>query len=126
MKPVKGSILMIIDTYFNIKRRIKWIYRKTKWIPYRIKMGFWPDDLWSLDATIAEFIYPRLVEFKRINHGFPSHCSETEWNEKLDYMIFAFGKWREIWELDSLTDESRERIQKGLELFSEYYFDLWD
>ena len=41
--------------------------RRAKWFVQRRKRGFDDRDLWSLDMTIAEFVYPRLKAFNEVN-----------------------------------------------------------
>lgn len=84
-------------------------------------------ELWNLDITIAEFIYPRLKKFKKITVGFPVGCTEEEWDKYLDEMIKAF----KILKTDGLHSESydyeksEEEVKRGLELFVKYYNNLW-
>ena len=83
-------------------------------------------DTWSLDWAIAKFTLPRLIRYKEVTNGYPAKFeSEKEWYEILDKMIAAFtliakdGSWA-LW-----NEEQRKIINEGLDLFREYYFDLW-
>lgn len=110
----------------NQRQRKKWLKQHGNYIN--------PRETWSLDVTLAEHIYPRLVLFKKLNNGYPT-CFETidEWNEVLDKMIFAFKKLAEnhwffsIQEADWKQKEEQlwKQIGEGLDLFAKYYTDLW-
>lgn len=88
--------------------------------------GFDNSDTWSLRDTHARWIIPRLKRFKRLHINYPSDgITPEEWEVKLQSMIDAF-------ELVLLADEKmryskqEERtINKGLNNFKKYYFDLW-
>jgi len=94
--------------------------------------GISDTETWSLDATIAEFILPRLKRFKVVNSGYPSSLTEKKWNEILDKMIFAF-EWAladvDISEHADLSEKERKlkwkKYEEGMNLFSKYFMDLW-
>lgn len=85
--------------------------------------GWTDQDTWSLDYTIAKFVYPRLVRFKELCKGFPYGETEKSWNAKLDKMIRTFelvsrGAW-------DLSNKEYEEVKSGLKLFSEHFLNLW-
>lgn len=49
------------------------------------------EELWNLDATIAKFVLPRLVEYKKICNSRPPRLSMNEWYEILDKIIYAMS-----------------------------------
>lgn len=83
----------------------------------RIERGFDESECWNLDATISEFIAPRLQCFKEHTMCYPSTVTEEGWNDILDEMISFFKGYKEKWNVQ--TDD------KGLELFVKYFHDLW-
>lgn len=89
----------------------------------RDERGWDDSETWSLFVNIAEFVVPRLHRFKELNFGFPSNITSEEWDNKLDAMIRAF----ELIALDEVcyTKEQDKEIEQGLDLFREWYFDLW-
>lgn len=99
----------------------------------REELGFDEKQLWSLDITMAYFIYPRLKEFSENLHGYPAELGEEMWRTYLDNMVFAFElilreQKKDISneELDYLwSDEVQGKIQDGLELFGKYFKHLW-
>lgn len=67
-----------------MKKRLKKKKMGENWIK--------PTELWSLDLTIANFVLPRLIAFKKNNIGYPSEFkSKKEWDNVLDKMIAAFN-----------------------------------
>lgn len=112
----------------NINFSLK--YNKEKEEEYhkqRMDNGFDDSETYSLDYTIARFIYPRLKRFKEVNNGVPGGLSEQEWDDILDTMLDGFR----LAATDDNTgtgEEEKERtaiIQKSLDLFAKYFFHLW-
>lgn len=66
-----------------MKKRLKKKKMGTNWIE--------STELWNLDLTIARFVLPRLIAFKKNNIGYPSEFkSKEDWDNVLDKMIAAF------------------------------------
>lgn len=93
------------------------------------------EECWSLDKTLAKYIYPRLVKFKEINEmSYPSELkSHEEWHSILDKIIFSFDIIANDKEVSmkntnwfELTLEQDLKVQKGLDLFAKYFRNLWD
>lgn len=95
--------------------------RQKIWKEQRSKYGFDEREFWSLKTTFAAFVYPRLKMFSEGFHSFPLGLSPEKWKEILDKMLYSFGA--------ILKDESTEdysKVEEGLDLFRQYFFDLWD
>ena len=95
------------------------------------KFGFSHSETWSLDSVVSEFILPRLKCFKQVNNGVPHGFTESQWNEIIDDMIFAF-EWNLTCEDDENLDLDKKiqkanwkRYSEGLKLFAKYFRDLW-
>lgn len=89
------------------------------------------NELWSLDFTLAKYILPRLEKYKNMERmGYPSKLSgEKEWDEILDKMIYSFKYVieRDKYYFDYNTEKERiEKYKEGMNLFAEYFMDLWD
>ncbi len=78
------------------------------------------EELYSLYTTICRFALPRLKQFKEVS---------TEFMEKdimkIDEIIDAFelivrNSGVEIW-----SEDERNRVEKGIQTFHEYFFKLW-
>lgn len=81
-------------------------------------------ETWGLDYTIALFVYPRIKRFREIHMSYPGRLTEELWDSILGKIERAF-ELIIIDQIEFLTDEEREEINEGLDLFREYYFDLW-
>ena len=112
----------------------------------RIERGFDNSELWSLDATIAKFILPRLKAFRECHCGYPGNLSDEKWNEILDKMIIAFDIYlndddlinseeiiRKFHKQGFFKGRTLEKclqlhadFEKGMEYFHEYWMSLWD
>lgn len=118
-------------------------YEDTESINFYEKNGFYFQECWNLDQTLAALILPRLIHYKNIKTGVPGclcfydkyyniideEKSKEGWNEILNLMIEAFYRIIFIDELclDQKTRLNNEkRIKSGLSLFSKYFCCLWD
>lgn len=73
-------------------RKIKYIFI---YAYQKLTRGFTDKDIWNLDFTIARFVLPRLIAYKKIQCGHPmiegrEEDGEEAWNEILDKMCRAF------------------------------------
>lgn len=102
------------------------------------RQGFCESEFFSLDYSLALYIYPRLCYFREkfAKIGTPSYfcydkndkeidCDKAneEWIKTLDKMILAFRYI--IKEPDDDYEEIQKTIKEGLELFARHYCDLW-
>tara|TARA_Y100000034_G_C6896755_1_gene413585 strand:+ start:1642 stop:1971 length:330 start_codon:yes stop_codon:yes gene_type:complete len=100
-------------------------HRWEKYVAHEKEHGWSPDELWSLDHTIADFIYPRLVGFRERTCTYPGTLSGMdEWKEILDKMIKSFKYIKD--EQEYYTKVPSEELHEGLDLFRKYFFNLWD
>ena len=109
--------------------------------------GIPESELWSLDATLTEYILPRLHAFRKMKrHGYPVLAKDTdeldavdgdsekrktaEWENILFDIEKGFEAHQKIvaGEFSSRSHEARaeETMHKGLQLFAKHYFHLWD
>jgi len=129
-----------------------WLYEKTGYRPEQsVKVKIDPWDTWSFDCTLAEIVYPALMQLAKDKHGSPQvdnadvpeelrHDGDKYIHERWDYvmseMIYAFEQkvndWEEkLWEHKSFEDgsdewvENRIRIANGFRLFGKYFESLW-
>ncbi len=106
-------------------------------------------EIWNAREHIASCIYDGLLQFKNTERlGYPADISPNTWEEYLDKMLYSFKEISTDYANDPCKNyfgakltlksdlernqikEERERylekIQEGLNLFSEYCMDLWD
>lgn len=98
---------------------------------YKKNTGIYPDELWSLDISICNFIIPRLKEFKdtiKECKSYPANLkSYKEWIKILDKMIFSFEEHKKDKFIDDeiAREKYQNKIQEGFKLFIEYFGALW-
>lgn len=92
----------------------------------RLERGFDDSELWALDNTIANFVYPRLKEFSKNIVSVPIGLTEQEWADKLDKMIKSFELViADDWKTPEEFQKQEDEIKLGLKLFCEHFSDLW-
>ena len=100
----------------------------TKWDIFekqRLKRGFDDSEVWNLDATIARFIYPRLLVFIDDvikNQCHPVDLTFDEWVDILKEMTEGFKLMSQD---NEKSDDEYKIIEKALDLFRKYYHNLW-
>jgi hypothetical protein len=91
-------------------------------------------DVWDMDITLAKIIHPMLVKFKSLDNGYPSTLvsdeltddeSRKQWHDILDDMIYAFGEYP-THQMRLGNDEKDAKVKRGIDLFAQYYYNLWD
>jgi len=83
-------------------------------------------ELWNLDKTLAEYIYPRLKRFKEIVTGRPGGFETQEkWLNTLEQMIVAFELLSREDPVLFLKEDERKAVDKGLKHSYKYYNCLW-
>lgn len=84
--------------------------RQGVWEEQREKYGFDETEIWSLDHTLAAFIFPRIAMLKDITKdgGWPTKFSKEEWENILDTIIDGCV---------SYLDTRRNTYAKGKEMF---------
>jgi hypothetical protein len=128
---------------------------KVRYFLQRVFRGYADCDLWNLDLTMSQFIYPRLKAFrdkyakdssyekpkvltaeefsvlpkdKWGNYLIEAYSSQ-EWLEILDKMLLAFERVNKQFDYkdpSNGTEEERLRIEEGLQLFAKHFQQLWD
>lgn len=87
--------------------------------------GFYYEDCWNLDVTIAHFILPRLIQLRKKTIAFPSGFESLEdWKATLDKMIEAFYLILKD-PYSSKLNTSNAKIKEGLTLFAHFFQALW-
>ena len=106
--------------------------RVTEWAKQRDELGFDEREIWSLQTRISNYILPRLKLYRDISVGRPGNVPTIEeWHDILDKMIKAFEISSLIFEHRSdpyyniNTEEGYNIYKEGMELFKEYFLDLW-
>lgn len=132
-KAVKEYSFKICKEKGYSKKRVK------KADKFEKKHGFRYEDVWNLDNTIACFILPRLVQLRDVHCGVPNYFIEQvgdstddtvikkadkKWTKALNKMIYAFYLY--ITTDFNTTEEEKQAIKEGFELFNTHFSALWD
>lgn len=68
-----------------------YVKKVAKYKKQRIERGFDDTELWNLNTSIAKYVLPRLIEFKKMNNGYPANFDNFEdWIDVIDKMIYSF------------------------------------
>lgn len=110
----------------------------------RAKKGYCRQDVWNINSWFLDIIPKILKDFNEGRLGYPCDLSNDEWDNIIKRMIFCFEEANEdtcsqINEYNFDTDtekwfKRRNEIgeyqnhmkNEGLELFSKYFWNLWD
>lgn len=125
--------------------------RQIKYFIQRGRRGWSDQDAWSIHGYLSEVMPPMLRKLKG-GIGCPSEFFDREyknnecadWHEALEEMAQAFeiaekvswhkyGKWQEgknggkTWIKDEEAEKQAvEKMEKGLQLFTAHFLNLWD
>lgn len=110
----------------------------------RAQKGFCVEDTWSVYDWFLNTVPKILTELNKNRMGHPTDMTDKEWGDIIDRMIFCFTEANDYTcsqtnsiDYDKDKDKWHEReteIEKyqndmkneGLELFSKYFWNLWD
>ena len=101
---------------------------------FKKKHGFSPEECWNLDNSIAKFVLPRLLYYrKHYTSCHPVNLTVAAWRRILDKMVWSF---RIIADADNdyyscpknyagAEAAYCRRLQNGITLFGKYFLSLW-
>ena len=106
-----------LDYKPHLLTRIKWWFRRRKYIKERAEKGWSSYDVWDFDTYLAQLIGGAL-EFLAQNHmSHPHDRTPEEWSAQLQYIADCFKQYNEEKDCPSYTawHESvcREETKKG-------------
>lgn len=92
----------------------------------RWKLGFNPEETYSLDYSICKFVLPRLKYFQKTKKAHPVQYTEQQWTDIVEKMITAFQLMDDSYDdCFLIKEEDEQTIKEGLRLFSENFLCLW-
>jgi len=94
--------------------------REIEYSKQRKTMGFDESETWSLCDTISNFIIPRLQFF----HDYVPTV-KGEWKTEINKMLIAFKLVARDNGGQIFTDEEKQQLEEGMELFKKYFLHLW-
>lgn len=77
---------------------------------------------YSLDSVLTHMIVPALDKRIKEGHSYPHGMSEYQWDGILTTIRNAFEEYTHKFD----REIDHDLVKEGLELFEEYFFDLWD
>jgi hypothetical protein len=118
------------------------IIRNTKAFIQRGRRGYADCDVWNFDGYLCDVIVGGLKDLRKHHSGCPTEIYEEckhndqatkkEWNHRLDQMIEGFIAGRKIINLDYNWRNKKAgtilklKYNRGMRLFTEHFFSLWD
>jgi hypothetical protein len=130
--------------------KIKELPYKLKMAWQRATKGYCDSDSWDIYTWFSTNIVLLLTEMRNNRHGYPylikndkgDMFTDEDWGEVLTEMITCFRMVNDnsIWErkldnpsdkiiLQDLKEDSQIKqhyLERGMELFTKYFWDLWD
>ena len=136
--------------------RIKWWFRKRKYIKERAEKGWSRYDAWDFDTYLATVIGGALEYLAGAHMSHPWDYTEEEWSEKLAYIANCFKQYTEDYECPSYEkwaravklgadlsilqdlsaewhkeqlaqyEEKMKRLKEGFDLLHEVFPNRWD
>jgi hypothetical protein len=118
--------------HYLLRRNWRLFWRECRLLYQRVVRGWDDSDTWSLDYTTAKFVLPRLKRFKELSIAVPSEFCQNGveigskiWNRRLDQMIYAMEKVIQHTNVDMLSTDEINRMNKGLQIFGQHFTNLW-
>lgn len=114
------------------------MFSKIKYFIQRGKRGYADCDVWNLNDYLADMLFDALKQLNREKLGYPCNYPEEEWTKILNDMIAGFRAYKQMDKLHFWSNENEktkylkqrkaleEICNKGLKLFAENFYDLWD
>ncbi len=101
----------------SYKRCVKFFFQ-------RLIHDFDDSETWALDSTIAKFALPRLKRFKEISIATPLECSDQEWDQIVNELIWLCEQY-ETGDVYDLSPEDDARLNEACTLLGKYFRNLW-
>lgn len=136
-----------MNLYYRIKNTISDFWYDFRCRCQRFKRGWACGDVWDMDVWFMRTVKPMLLHLYHNHTGTPMEFEDNPdgWKEVLNEMItclelmdekdvHAFLGFCEIEDYKRMTKEDRESVymimkeskNRFFELFSKYFYDLWD
>lgn len=116
---------------YTIPRVIREFRFEVKMRYQMLTRGYTDRNVWNMYHDVAKLNIKLLTELRNSHFGSPSNLTEAKWNKVLDKMILGFQSVIDIENLEvNYTSKEYKKLEKqrkeGMELYVEYYRDLWD
>lgn len=101
-------------------------WRELQYAWQRIFRGWDDRVIWSIDWYLAEVMPVWIRRLKETKIGYPMGMEEDEWDKILDGIIEGFEAAYRIMDLTDEKGKDLDKFHSGMDLFKEYFFNLWD
>jgi len=121
---LKYGILLLLQE----PHKLVWWRRVAQWTGELLRHGFTNADTWSLDCIIVRFVLPRLRLFVQYPDSVPmSVDSQEEWEGMLTEMVRGLELYlQDVCEGDLVNKKERNEMEEGMQLFKDYFENLWN
>ena len=117
-------------SYYYSFRWVKPLYKTIKRKILILKYGFDTSDTWSLDYSLAKWIYPRLIHFKETTNSHPTNFTSEEWDDLLGEISDGIRLYLEVTCSNTCTYKEGQyaflAYKHSMQLITDNLFDLWD
>lgn len=77
----------------NLCQRIKWWFRREKYIRQRARWGFSEYDVWDMDAYLADLLRDMFAYWAKHQHSHPYELTAEEWQQTLINISECFAQY---------------------------------
>ena len=115
--------------FWAIRRFVRDIPYRIRSIVFRLRHGFSIEDVWKLDDATARFLSARLLYMAENTSGYPSEFDGEDGDELWSAILFKMADGFERMTKPDWDSFSRDEMiydEECLDLFREFFFNLWD
>lgn len=95
-----------------------------------VTRGYSDRNVWGLCDDMARLNIKLLTQLRDHGHGYPNGLTEKKWKAILTKMILGFEAHLILEELSGFNTKLRKKTEKqfeeGMELYAQWYKNLWD
>lgn len=108
------------------------LWRSLKYSKQRANRGFCDYDVWDIDTWFLNTTPKMLRQLATTASGYPDHMDGIESFEDWQNTLLTMANYFEQAQMnfdnvsDSSYEEAKTCLNKGMELFTKYFFTLWD
>lgn len=77
----------------NLLNRIKWWFRRAKYVRQRARWGFSEYDVWDFEAYHAELVAAMMRYWAKHNHSYHPEMTDEEWKAVMNKIAECFEFW---------------------------------
>ena len=82
-----------LDYKLSLWKRIKWWFRRAKYVRQRARWGFCELDIWGMDAYLSELLRDMFAYWAKHHNSHPYEVSSEEWQQTLINISECFAQY---------------------------------